>query len=175
MVWVVAEGMVGGCLQGEGLVETISREVALIGGGEVKSVGGHGLLRRQVPAAVGARAGGGVFVLLAQTKSLTAVEAVLGQRTHVLLREVALGVAASWQQLLALGGGGREAIRVGRCVDPGQGKRACKKRGRKKKNRRCYFLPQTSNYLAAPHHLSPASIIKPKIVAHLPARTLPHN
>lgn len=132
MVWVVAEGMVGGCLQGEGLVETISREVAVIGGGEFKSVGGHGLLRWQVPAAVGARAGGGVFVLLAQTESLAAVEAVLGQRTHVLLREVALGVAASWQQLLALSGGGREAIRVGRCVDPGQRKRACKKRGRKK-------------------------------------------
>lgn len=130
----------GGCLQGEGLVETISRGVALIGGGEVKSVGGHGLLRRQVPAAVGARAGGGVFVLLAQTDSLAAVEAVLGQRTHVLLREVALGVAASWQQLLALSGGGCEAIRVGRCVNPGQRTRACKKRGRKK-NRRCYFLP----------------------------------
>lgn len=75
----------GRCLQGEGLVETISREVALVGGGEVKSVGGHGLLRRQVPAAVGARAGGGVFVLLAQTDSLATVEAVLGQRTHVLL------------------------------------------------------------------------------------------
>lgn len=85
MVWVVAEGMVSGCLQGEGLVETISREVTIIGGSEVKPVGGHTLLRRQVPAAVRTGAGGGVFVLLAHTDSLAAVEAALGQGAHVLL------------------------------------------------------------------------------------------
>lgn len=115
MVWVVAEGMVSRCLQGEGLVETVSGEVPLIGGSEVKPIGGHTLLRRQVPAAVRTRAGGRVFVLLAHT-----IEAALRQGAHVLLREVALGVAAPWQQLLALWRGGGEAIRVRRSVQPRQ-------------------------------------------------------
>lgn len=58
MVWVVAEGMVSGCLQGKGLVETVSGEVPIVGGSEFKPIRGHTLLRRQVPAAVRARAGG---------------------------------------------------------------------------------------------------------------------
>lgn len=119
MVWVVAEGMVGGCLQRERFVETISREVPLVWGSEVKPVWGHSLLRRQVPPAVGSRAGGRVFVLLAHAHGVTAVEAALGERAHVLLREVALGVAAPWQQLLALRGGGGETLRVRRGVEPG--------------------------------------------------------
>lgn len=120
MVWVVAEGMVCGCLQGERLVETISREVTIIRGSEVEAIGGHTLLRRQIPAAVRTRAGGWVFVLLTHTNRLAAIEAALGQGAHVLLREVALGVTAPWQQLLALCRGGGEAIRVGRSVQPRQ-------------------------------------------------------
>lgn len=120
MVWVVAEGMVSGCLQGEGLVETISGEVTLIGGSEVKPVGGYALLRWQVPAAMRAGAGGRVFVLLAHADRLAAIEAALWKGAHVLLGEVALRVAAPWQQLLALCGGGGEAIRVGRSVQPRQ-------------------------------------------------------
>lgn len=106
----------GRCLQGEWLVETVSGEVPLIGGSKFKPIGGHALLRRQVPTTVGAWARGWVFVLLAHTNRLTGVEATLLQGAHILLREVALGVAAPWQQLLALCRGGGEAIRIGRSV-----------------------------------------------------------
>lgn len=109
-----------GCLQGKGLVETVSGEVPIIGGSEFKAIRGHALLRRQVPAAVRAGARGRVFVLLAHTDGLAAEEAALWQGAHVLLREVALRVAAPWQQLLALCRGGGEAIRVGRSVKPRQ-------------------------------------------------------
>lgn len=85
MVWVVAEGVVSGCLQGEWLAEPISGEVTLIGGSEVKPVGRHSLLRRQVPATVRTGAGGRVFVLLAHAERLASVEAALGQGAHVLL------------------------------------------------------------------------------------------
>lgn len=85
MVWVVAEGVVSGCLQLEGLVEAVSREVAIIGGSEVEPVGGDALLRRQIPAAGRTWAGGGVFVLLTHTDSIAAVEAALGQGAHILL------------------------------------------------------------------------------------------
>lgn len=130
MVGVVAEGMVSRRLQGEGLVQAISREVALVGGSEVDAVWGHGLLRRQVPAVVRTGAGRGLFVLLAHPDGLAAVEAALGQGAHVLLGEVALGVAVPRQHLLALGGGGREAIRLRGSVQPKrQGKRRqCEKR-----------------------------------------------
>lgn len=119
VVWVVAEGMVCRCLQGERLVETISREVPLIRGSEVKPVWGHSLLWCQVPPAVGSGAGGRVFVLLAHAHGVPAVEAALRKRAHVLFREVTLGVAAPWQQLLALYGGGGEALRVRRSIKPG--------------------------------------------------------
>lgn len=59
-------------------------------------------------------------MLLAHTDRLAAIEATLRQGAHVLLREVALGVAAPWQQLLTLCRGGGEAIRVGRSVEPRQ-------------------------------------------------------
>lgn len=85
MVLVVAEGVVSGCLQGERLVEAVSREVAVIRGSEVEPVGGDALLRRQVPAARRTGAGGGVFVLLTHTERVAAVEAALGQGAHVLL------------------------------------------------------------------------------------------
>lgn len=150
VVWEVAEGMVSGCLQGKGLVETVSGEVPIIGGSEFKPIRGHTLLRRQVPAAVRARAGGWVFVLLAHTQSLTAIEATLRQGAHVLLREVALGEAAPWQQLLTLCRGGGEAIRVGRSVEPrqegggGDEKRVWEVEEKKK----VLFPAQTSNYLS---------------------------
>lgn len=83
MVWVVVESVVSGCLQRERLVKTISREVAVIRGGEVKPVGRDALLGGQVPPAVGTRAGGGVFVLHAHGDGLTAVEAGLRQGAHV--------------------------------------------------------------------------------------------
>lgn len=73
----------GRCLQRERLVNTISREVAVIGGSEVKPVGRYALLRRQVPSAVGTRAGGGVFVLRAHRDGLTSIEAILRQGAHV--------------------------------------------------------------------------------------------
>lgn len=149
MVWVIAEGMVSGCLQREGLVETISGEVTLIGGSEVKPVWSHALLRWQVPAAVRTRAGGWVFVLLAHTDRLAAVEAALGQGAHVLLREVALGVTAPWQQLLALCRGGGEAIRVRRSVQPRQeGGGGEEKSVRREKKKKVLFPAQTSNYLS---------------------------
>lgn len=85
MVWVVAESVVSGRLQGEGLVEAVSREVAIIRGSEVKPVGGDALLGRQIPAAGRTGAGGGVFVLLTHGDSIAAVEAALGQGAHILL------------------------------------------------------------------------------------------
>jgi len=118
MLWVVAERVVSGRLQGEGLVETVSGEVPVVGGREVEPVGGHALLRRQVPAAVRPGAGRRVFELRAHGDGLAAEEAALGQGAHVLLREVALREAASRQQLLALCRGGGEAIRVGGSVQP---------------------------------------------------------
>lgn len=45
MVWVVAEGMMSGSLQGKGLVETISGEVPIIGGSELKPIRCNTLLR----------------------------------------------------------------------------------------------------------------------------------
>lgn len=96
VVRVVAERVVSGCLQGEGFVEAVPREVPIEGGSEVEPVCGHALLGRQVPAAVGTRAGGRVSVLLAHGHGLAAEEAALGQGAHVLLREVPLRVAASW-------------------------------------------------------------------------------
>lgn len=143
--------MVSGSLQGEGFVEPVSREVPLVGGSEVKTIGGHTLLRRQVPAAVRTRAGGRVFVLLAHTEGLAAVEAALRKRAHVLLREVALGVAAPWQQLLGLSRGGGEAIRVRRSIQPRQeGKRReCEKRREEKI--RCYFLPKPQTIYQTSH------------------------
>lgn len=107
-------------LQGERFVETISRKVPLVRGREIKPVWRHALLRRQVPAAVGSGVGGWVFVLLAHTNGLAAIEAALRQGAHVLFREVALGVAAPRQQLLALCRGRGEAIRVRRRVEPRQ-------------------------------------------------------
>lgn len=153
MVWVVAEGMVSRCLQWEGLVETITREVPIIGGSEVKAIWGHTLLRWQVPAAVGASTGRWVFVLLTHAYRITAVEAALVQGAHVLFREVALGVAAPWQQLLALCRGGGEAIRVGRSVEPrqegGGGRRgreeSVRRRGKKEGVISCPNLKQLSN------------------------------
>lgn len=84
MVWVVVESGVGGCLQGERLVKTISGEVAVIGGSEVKPVGCYALLRREVPPAVGTRAGRGVLVLCPHGDGLAAIEAGLRQGAHVL-------------------------------------------------------------------------------------------
>lgn len=154
MIWIVAESMVSRCLQGEGLVETISREVPLIGGSEVKPIWGHALLRWQVPAAVGTGGCGWVFVLLAHTNVVAAIEAALGQGAHVLFREVALGVAAPWQQLLALCRGGGEAIRVGRSVQPrqeggggGEEKRVWEEEEKKK----VLFPAQTSNNYQTSH------------------------
>lgn len=95
-------------------------------------------------------AGGWVFVLLAHTDRVAAVEAALRQGAHVLLREVALGVAAPWQQLLALCRGGGEAIRVGRSIQPrqegggGDEKRVWEEEEKKK----VLFPAQTSNYLS---------------------------
>lgn len=84
MVWVVVESVVSGCLQGERLVKTISREVAVIGGSEVKPVGRYALLGWEVPPAVGTRAGRGVLVLRAHGDGLSAIEAGLRQGAHVL-------------------------------------------------------------------------------------------
>ena len=84
--------------------------------------------------------------------------------------EVALRVAAPRQQLLALCGGGGEAVRVGRSVQPvgrreeeeeeeeeeGE-RRACEK---KRRRRRCYFLskPQTTSQTShSPSHLLTAA------------------
>lgn len=58
-------------------------------------------------------------MLLSYAEGLAAEEAALGQRAHVLIREVALRVAAPWQQMLAFCRGGCESIRVGRSVQPG--------------------------------------------------------
>lgn len=101
-----------GRLQRERLVKTISREVPFVRGSEVEAGRGYPL----IPAAVRTRARGGVLVLLTHAYSVPSVEAALGQRAHVLLREVSLGVAATRQQLLALCGGRGEAVRVGRGV-----------------------------------------------------------
>ena len=85
-------------------------------------------------------------MLLAHPDGLPAIEAALGQGAHVLLREVALGVATPWQQLLALCRGGGEAIRVGRSVQPRQeGKR---RECEKKKKKKVLFPAETSNYLS---------------------------
>lgn len=93
MLRVVAEGMVSRRLQGERLVEAISRKVPLIGGCEVKPVRWYVLLWGQVPATVGSRARGWVFVLLAHADVITAIEAALRQGANILFRKVALWVA----------------------------------------------------------------------------------
>lgn len=156
VVGVVGNGMVSGCLQGERFVEAVAGEIPLIGGSEVKPVGSHTLLGGQVPAAVRAGAGGRVFVLLTHADGLPAVEAPLGQGAHILLSDVALGVAAPCQQLLALWRGGGEAIRVRRSVQPRQeGKRrVCEKKTKKKKV--LFPVPNLKlsiKHLAAPHTL----------------------
>lgn len=160
-----------GGLQGERFVEAVSREIPLIGGSEVKPIGRHTLLGGQVPAAVRPGAGGWVFVLLTHTEGLPAVEAALGQRAHVLLREVALGVAAPWQQLLALCRGGGEAIRVRRSVQPRQeGKRReCEKKTKKK----VLFPVQTSNYQtsSSPSHPFTAACSRCAVIAFMPLLT----
>lgn len=75
-----------------------------------------------VPAAVRSGAGrgvGGVLRRLTHPAQMIPTEkAALGQRAHVLLREVVAlrGVAGPRQQLLVLGGRRGEAIRVGRGV-----------------------------------------------------------
>ena len=79
--------------------------------------GGAGRLGGEVPAAE--RAGGSVLGVLAQADVVVrAVEAALGQGAHVLLREIPLRVAGPRQTLLAFAGGGGEALRVWRCVQP---------------------------------------------------------
>lgn len=151
MVGVVAEGVVSGGLIREGLVEPVSGEVPVVRGSEVEPIGRHALLGQEGPAAVRRTgAGGRVFVLLA-------VEAALLQGAHVGLGEVALGVAAPWQQLLALCRGGGEAIRVGRSVEPEQEgeRRECEKRERKEEGViSCPNLKLSIKHLTAPHTLS---------------------
>lgn len=151
MIGVVTDGMVSRCLQGEGFVETVSREITLVGGGEVKPIGGNALLR-EVPAAVRAGTGRRVFVLLAHSDRLPAVEATLRQGAHVLLGEVALWVAAGSQQLLALCRGGGEAIRVRRCVQSRQ-ERTRREYEKKKGVISCPQLKLSFKHLAGPHAL----------------------
>lgn len=161
MLGIVAEGVVSRRLQGERFVETISRKVPFVGGREIKPVRRHALLRRQVPAAVGGR----VFVLLAHTDGLAAIEAALRQGAHVLFREVALGVAAPRQQLLALCRGRGEAIRVGRGVEPrqerGGGEESVRRRGKKEGVISCPDLKQLSSISQplTPFHCSSSAVI----------------